>query len=1436
MSTNTVHHDWLSLIEISGPFLAVPVLTEVYPQGLDELDGIKRKRLRQAYEEWREALETDDPHLDELHAAWIDEVLARGLELDEDGKGDVLKRADWCAANLSVSLPEHGVTLAPDLAVIDEQRANKPLMLIHTYGQDVDLDATLKLDGWAATPADRMVQLCRATGCRLGLVTNGERWMLVDAPVGAVTTFASWYARIWSQEPSTLQAFVHLLGIRRFFVDEAEQLPALFDRSLKYQDEVTDALGEQVRRAVEVLIQALDKADQDRDRELLRDVKEPELYEAALTVMMRLVFLLSAEERGLLLLGDECYEANYALSTLRMQLRTESEEILERRWDAWSRLLAIFRAVFGGIEHENLRLPALGGSLFDPDRFPFLEGRAKGSDWRTDIAKPLPIDNRTVLLLLEAIQQFQGRTLSYRALDVEQIGYVYEGLLERTVKRTVEVTLELDGTKNAKAPWVGLAELESARLDGAERLAELLQERSGSSASRVRNDLVKPVDDALADRLLAACHGDTALRDRIRPFAHLVRTDPWGYPLVYPAGAFIVTTGSDRRETGTHYTPKSLTEAIVTETLTPIAYVGAAEGTPREHWVLKSPAELLDLKICDPAMGSGAFLVQACRWLADRLVEAWSQAEGSGKTVSVDGEVLDAQGNKEPLPRDTEARTIIARRLIAERCLYGVDLNPLAVELAKLSIWLVTLAKGRPFGFLDHNLRCGDSLLGIHRLDQLTELSMTPTGKGQQRLFGQNIERAVHEAIELRQRLRQIPIRDIRDVEVMARLDADARQKLEMPERIADAFIGEVFAAGGSGSGLENALASLAVQAGQAIDGDRETQAAMCKRAAVALLIDLPADKTVRRPFHWPLEFPEVLVRENAGFDAFVGNPPYRGGSRISIDYGATYRNYLARYLTNEFVGRVDLCVYFLRQAARICSKSGFLGLVMTNSVGQGHSRDAGLAVLLKSGFFIYRAVRDLPWPGTATVVVSLVWLTRCAWNSACYLNGKNVSKVAPSLIEDTGEDWEPKALAENAKLCFRGVEIRGDGFILTKEKVAVILEKDPGSKDVIRPFLSGTELNSLGPKGPGTFIISFGDRSEEEASKYKECWNIVLNEVKPTRDAIKTQIHEECFWKFWDKRTRQFNDIKDHAEYLVKTRDSTEWAFAYVSSEWVLSSKIIIFKDNSLSRFACLQSCFHRIWCENGASTIGRAITYNPTIGLERFPFPTGFGDSADIAKKYLSSRENLMSTLDVGMNMAYQHAHSEHSRHEVVEKFRQAIKDLDCNIASIYGWDDIDLNHDFYSDDLPGGSRVRYTISEDARVEILWRLSELNRQRYEKEVAQGLHGRAASPGARKPRTVGSQNTPTQQPSLDFDAAPANEGAHLEVAEPRTRNHASPSHAIAEYLKANPGWHAKSDIVAAIGITDGQWNASIVGLIAKGRVERQGEKRGARYSYVGGD
>ena len=913
-------HEWLNLVEVSGPFLAVPVLRDVFPQGLEALPSGRPQRLRRTYEEWRDAVDLDDLDLPALHAAWIDDVLVTALEMDET----VLRRGARLPEKLTVSMPEHGVTVAPDLAVVNPTNSDEPLLLIQVYEPDTDLDTTRRFDGLAITPADRMVALLRATGCHTGIVTNGERWMLVHAPVGAVAGFASWYARLWGQEPETLRAFVSLLGIRRFFGPEEAKLPALYERSLKHQDDVTEALGEQVRRAVEVLVQALDRADQDRNRELLRDVDPRELYEAGLTVMMRLVFLLSAEERALLLLGDPRYDSFYAISSLRMQLRADSEEILERRRSAWSRLLALFRGVYAGIDHPALRLPALGGSLFDPDRYPFLEGRKKGTSWRSDPAEPLPIDDRTVLLLLEAIQTFEGRTLSYRALDVEQIGHVYEGLLERTVKRVDDVTLELDSSAKATSPRVTLGEIESARLDGPAMVAELLKERSERSEFAIRNALERAADDRLAARLLTVCRGDIGLRDRILPYAPLLRTDPWGYPLVHQKGAFVVVLGADRRESGTHYTPKSLTEKIVEEALTPIAYRGPAEGKAPEDWKLKSAEELIDLKVCDPAMGSGAFLVQACRWLSDRLVEAWSVTEACGKQIDSEGRIVDASsGGFDPLSHDIEERAIVARRLVAERCLYGVDKNPLAVELAKLSLWLTTMSKGRPFGFLDHNLRSGDSLLGIHDIRQLTELSMAPKGSIQLRLFGRSIHAAVEKAIVLRTRLRSIPIRDIGDVDAMAALDAQSRDELTLPKLIADSFVGHHLAEE-NGQAVDLHIRMLASQAEVALDGSIETKVAM-KSQSQRSLRESGSVEQIHTPFHWPVEFPEVFSDDAGGFDCIVGNPPW--GAITSENY--------KRWLAAGFnlVGDYETAMAFVEQSKNLCRPQAIISLVLPNTI-----------------------------------------------------------------------------------------------------------------------------------------------------------------------------------------------------------------------------------------------------------------------------------------------------------------------------------------------------------------------------------------------------------------------------------------------------------------------------------------------------------------------
>src|SRR6266705_1839418 len=395
MSIARQHAEWLSLMEVSGPFLSMPVLLSVFPQGLekDEQEAELRRTLRMAYDEWADNQAGGRPEA-AIHFEWLRFVLANVLEMPREA----LAEGQGLPPGLRAYIPEHGETLLPDMALLSPED-RKVRLLIKQYPVGQDLDKSIAGLHWKASPATRMMELLRRTGVRLGLVTNGERWMLVDAPPNETTGFASWYAALWLEEPITLRAFRSLLRAQRFFgVPDNETLEAMLAESASNQQEVTSQLGYQVRQAVEVLVQSLDRMDKDRNRTLLGNLGESELYEAALTVMMRLVFLMSAEERDMLLLGEPLYDQNYAISTLQATLREQAdqqgEEVLERRHDAWSRLLAVFRVVYGGVEHQDMRLPAYGGHLFDPDRYPFLEGRTSGTSWREQAAEPLLIDNR----------------------------------------------------------------------------------------------------------------------------------------------------------------------------------------------------------------------------------------------------------------------------------------------------------------------------------------------------------------------------------------------------------------------------------------------------------------------------------------------------------------------------------------------------------------------------------------------------------------------------------------------------------------------------------------------------------------------------------------------------------------------------------------------------------------------------------------------------------------------------------------------------------------------------------------------------------------------------------------------------------------------------------------------------------------------------------
>ena len=281
--------------------------------------------------------------------------------------------------------------------------------------------------------------------------------------------------------------------------------------------------------------------------------------------------------------------------------------------------------------------------------------------------------------------------MSFRAFDVEQIGHVYEGMFDHQAVRVDEPYLGLEGAAGLE-PEVPLSRLKAAASD-TDGLVAALREATKRSESALRKRLAVDLDAGERERLMVACGNDHELFNQVRPYAGLLREDAWGYPLVYPANTLLVTAGFNSRSTQTYYTPRALAEGMVRYTLEPLAYVGPAEGTPREEWRLGPVGGLLDLKICDPTMGSGAFLVASCRWLSERVVEAWAAAAERHEPIALEGEPSSGAATEHLVPREAAEQLALARRLVAERCLYGVDINPFAVEMAKLSVWLIALAE-----------------------------------------------------------------------------------------------------------------------------------------------------------------------------------------------------------------------------------------------------------------------------------------------------------------------------------------------------------------------------------------------------------------------------------------------------------------------------------------------------------------------------------------------------------------------------------------------------------------------------------------------------------------------------------------------------------------------------------------------------------------------
>jgi hypothetical protein len=1333
------HAEWLSLVEVSGPFLTLPVLHRAFPQGLEDTDPELAATLRRAYEEWQADLT--------LHGQWVRWVLGTLLGFVPQ----VLADGPAVPAALAWRVPEYGETLRPSLAVLDPAGNGErhPRLLITVWPDEQRLDEPLPEARWAASPLDRMVEALRGTDVRVGLVTNGERWTLVDAPRGATAGFATWEAGIWQEERSTLNAFRSLLGANRFFsVAETDTLEALLAESANAQQEVTDQLGRQVRAAVEMLVDAFSRADRERGGELLLGVSPAKLYQGAVTVMMRLVFLLTAEERGLFLLGEQLYDESYAVSTLLGQLQEKvgefGEEPLEKRSSAWQRLLATFRMVHGGVQHERLRLPAYGGGLFDPQRYPFLEGRRVSNAAGPPATEAVPIDDRTVLHLLDALQVLRRRgrgsgpteaqRLSYRALDVEQIGHVYEGLLDHTAVRVSDPAVGLVGKHE---PEISLREVEAHAQRGREPLLAWLADQTGESERFVARRLDAQAEQHGRSRLLFACNNDMGLADRVEPFLGLLRRDLRGDPVVYLPDSIYVTKAGERRASGTYYTPRALAEEVVRHTLDPLAYrPGPAEGAEPAEWKLRPAAELLSLKVCDMAMGSGAFLVAACRYLADRLVEAWKD-EGT--------EHVGTNGERIALPADTEEREALARRLVADRCLYGVDKNPMAVEMAKLSVWLVTLAKDRPFTFVDHALRSGDSLLGITSIDQLVNLHPDPV-RGRELhhvLTGdvtQVIRQAVNHAAETRRRLEAFPVLDVRDAAEKEHLLREATRTTEALRIVADALVGAALHSAGSPADvLDGRLLDLAPKVQAALDPRRspDDRAVALTDLRLQALQWLQAGKPPlepdRRCFHWPLEFPEVFT-DGRGLDAIVGNPPFQGGQKITGTLGTDYRNWLVLCLADGRRGSADLVAYFFLRASRLLYSQGGFGLLATNTIAQGDTREVGLDQLAARGWTISRAMKSRPWPGSATLEVAEVWLHSGTWTSPAVLEGTPVLAITTFLEPRGRVSGRPYRLHESTGRCFQGSIVLGIGFVLTPAEADRMVDGDPRNGEVLFPYLNGEDLNGSPTQTAGRRIINFFDWPLDRAETYRGPMARLREKVKPERDMITySRRAREKWWQYERPRPELYRAIEGLNRVLVIAQVSKTAIPAFVDNGQVYDQKLVVFAYDSYTHLGLLTSSFHRLWAISYSSTLRTDLSYTPTDCFETFPQPELTDAMGQAGKALDEHRRGIMLDRWEGLTATYNRVHDPRERSEDIAKLRRLHVELDHAVAVAYGWEDLPLDHDFQET----RQGVRYTLGLATRTEMLDRLLELNHERAAAEAGLAPQrprrsgGRRAAPGS---------------------------------------------------------------------------------------------------------
>lgn len=1311
-----VHRDWIGLLQPVGLVVSPPALLAA--QAFPDKNILKEQQVLRALVTPPETKDggkaaAAGPPLPLPFEALATQVL--GWKPDKLVGGP---NGAALPATIELVLPEFDETLRPTYAVpaFPEDGAEW-MMLIQELANGTPLDEppAEETRKWHASPQVRLERLLRETGVPIGILSNGRFIRLVYAPRGESSGHVTWpvHRLCTALDRDMLSALCMLLGTARLFALPREQrLPHILKESRKYQNVVSTKLADQVLEALNELLRGFQAANEVSKGGLLDESvrEDPDhVYGGLLAVLLRLVFILYAEERGLLS-SSATYVRNYSLVGLFDKLRIDAgrfPDTMDQRYGAWSRLLVLFRMVHDGAKRGEFRLPPRYGHLFDPDGWAFLEGRPYRSTrvMGAPVAVPKVADG-VVLRVLEKLLLLDSDRLSYRALDVEQIGSVYENMMGFRLERAIETSIGVGKEHVVLGLETMLIKPDADREKHLKDTANV--ELSGKAAEALKQ--ARTIDDLIA-----------SLGRRTSPLT----------PRPVPSGGLYLQPTDERRRSGSHYTPRELTEPIVRTTLRPV--LDDLGANPK-------PEQILALRVCDPAMGSGAFLVEACRQLAEQLVKSY-----------------DLHGRPTDVPPDEDI-LLYAQRQVAQHCLYGVDKNPFAVDLAKLSLWLATLARDHAFTFLDYSIRHGDSLVGLSR-EQIASFNWRIEHglKQQIPLLRASVDSAIEEAMLLRVKIPDLANSD--DVREKRHLLRDADHALAKVRMVGDVIVACFFSA-------EKPKAREEVRKQWATKVQSWLSEGDSAGEMTGFVEELRSGEKPVPCFHWEVEFPEVFYARR-GFDCVVGNPPFLGGKKVSTFLGSLYADWLVA-IHPEANRNADLVAHFFRRSYESLRRDGTFGLIATNTIAQGDTRVAGLRQIRKQGGVIYHVKKRWKWSG-ASVVASVVHVAKARRFDRALLDDQPVAEITAFLFYSGGDD-DPTPLVANANKSFGGCDIKGLGFLFDDgssrstplSTMRDLLARDPSNNDRVRMYVGGEDVNGSPTHESRRFVIDFGDMAEQDAQRWPELLSIVRAKVKPERLSNKSkELAEWPWWQFWRVRGELRRALHSHNRVLVNSMVTPYLAFAFQPNGRIFSHKLNVCVLSSDAAFAVLQNRAHDLWANFFSGTAMDLLAYTPTDCFETFPFPPAWETNPALetaGRIYYDFRAALMVRNNEGLTATYNRFHDPDETDLDIIRLRELHAAMDRAVLDAYGWTDIQptceflLDYEEDEDESHTGGRGkkkpwRYRWPDNVRDEVLGRLLELNAQRAKEQsnTPPSRDAPAIDEGSKKPssRAKGTKKAP---------------------------------------------------------------------------------------------